>query len=207
MISIVQTYTHYTDTRSDINEHMPTLFNYAKKCERILELGVRGCVSSWAFARGLLENGMDQKYLFCNDLVPCNISTLVKQCMLNDITVEHKWCSDLDLEFEKGSFDLVFIDTFHVYGQLKRELQKFGEISKKYIIMHDTTVDSVGGEALRSGFNIQHMCNVTGFPREEIVTGLQPAIDEFLAENPIWSIEEVFTNNNGLTILKRVDTD
>lgn len=205
MTTIAQLYAHHSNTPSDINEHLPTLFAYAQKCERILELGVRGCVSSWAFAKGLLENGMDQKYLFCNDLTPCNISTLVEQCEHNAITVEHKWCSDLKLELEKDSFDLVFIDTFHVYGQLKRELQKFGDISKKYIIMHDTDVDGVRGEALRCGFNIQHMCNITGFPREEIVTGLQPAIDEFLTENPNkWSVDQVFTNNNGLTILKRV---
>ena len=35
--------------------------------------------------------------------------------------------------------------------------------------------------------------------------GLQQAIDEFLTENPHWVVEKVFTNNNGLTILKRTD--
>jgi hypothetical protein len=33
--------------------------------------------------------------------------------------------------------------------------------------------------------------------------GLNAAINEFLESNPQWSIEEVFTNNNGLTVLKR----
>jgi hypothetical protein len=35
------------------------------------------------------------------------------------------------------------------YGQLKRELAKFAPWAKKYIVMHDTTVDATGGEAVR----------------------------------------------------------
>ena len=35
--------------RSDINEHLPTLHDYASKCESVLELGVRGVISSYAF--------------------------------------------------------------------------------------------------------------------------------------------------------------
>ena len=41
---------------SDINEHLPTLFAYTTDCESVVELGVRGCVSSWAFLYGLLNN-------------------------------------------------------------------------------------------------------------------------------------------------------
>jgi hypothetical protein len=44
------------NTKSDINEHLPKLYEYATKCESIIELGVRGCISSWAFAYGLLNN-------------------------------------------------------------------------------------------------------------------------------------------------------
>jgi hypothetical protein len=31
--------------------------------------------------------------------------------------------------------DMVFIDTFHVYGQLKRELEKFSKLAKYYFIL------------------------------------------------------------------------
>ena len=50
MDSIKQKYFQLCDTPSDINEHLPTLFEYTKKCSSVLELGVRGCVSSYAFA-------------------------------------------------------------------------------------------------------------------------------------------------------------
>jgi hypothetical protein len=45
-------YNELCNIPSDINEHLPTLYKYACECDSILELGVRGCVSSWAFLMG-----------------------------------------------------------------------------------------------------------------------------------------------------------
>jgi hypothetical protein len=45
------------NTPSDINEHIPTLYEYSKTCESVLELGVRSGVSTFAFIKGLSENG------------------------------------------------------------------------------------------------------------------------------------------------------
>jgi hypothetical protein len=190
------------DRPSDINQHMETLKNYAKQCESVLELGVRGVVSSWAFAYGLTLNGSQNKFLFCNDLVPCDLGFLKSECNLNKVDLQFEWCSDLQLEMPEYSFDLVFIDTFHVYGQLKRELHKFSKVARKYIIMHDTTVDAKHGEALRLGLNVRQLSKDTGLPENEINHGLASAIDEFLKDHK-WRIREVFTNNNGLTILER----
>ena len=39
---------------------------------------------------------------------------------------------------------------------------------------------------------------------KDIRTGLSKAIEEFLAAHTEWKIHEVYTNNNGLTALKRV---
>ena len=47
--------------KSDINEHMQTLYEYAKKTETIFETGVRGVVSSWALLKGLHENSSNEK--------------------------------------------------------------------------------------------------------------------------------------------------
>lgn len=198
------TYEKYAKTPSDINEHLPTLFEYTKQCQSVLELGVRGVVSTWAFAYGLSQNQKQLKHLFCNDVVHCDLGHVTQMCRGSGIDVDYKWCSDLELDLEHGSFDLVFIDTFHVYGQLKRELQKFRHIAQKYIIMHDTTIDAVRGEAVRMNMNIEKLQKQTGFTKEELVTGLKPAIDEFLESSKEWVVRKVFTNNNGLTILERV---
>jgi hypothetical protein len=190
------------DRPSDINQHMEILKNYAQQCESVLELGVRGVVSSWAFAYGLTLNESQNKLLFCNDLVPCDLSLLQSECNLNKVELQSEWCSDLQLEIPDYSFDLVFIDTFHVYGQLRRELQKFSKVARKYIIMHDTTVDAEHGEARRLGLNVRQLSKDTGLPEDEIERGLAPALDEFLKGSE-WRVREVFTNNNGLTVLER----
>ena len=49
--------------RSDINEHIDTLYKYAKECEHITECGTRAVVTSWAFAKGLMDNKSENKTL------------------------------------------------------------------------------------------------------------------------------------------------
>ena len=204
-MSILGKYVEQANNPSDINEHLPTLREYANQCETILELGVRGCVSSWAFAQGLLENGKQTKHLFCNDLTPCDIKDLIAKCRTNGIDIKYKWCSDLDPAFQPGTFDLIFIDTLHVYGQLKRELTKFAPLSRKYIVLHDTTSDGIKGEAIRLGMNVNELSKQTKIPQNEITKGLWPAVTEFVQQNPEWTVHKRYTNNNGLTILKRIN--
>jgi hypothetical protein len=190
----------------DINEHLPTLYKYAKECNSVIECGVRGCVSSWAFVLGLIDNKNNTpKKIMLNDIEVCDIDDLLMNTKnINNLQVEYKWCSDLDLEVAEN-VDLVFIDTLHVYGQLKRELEKFSKISNKYIIMHDTTVDEIYGECIRLNWNIENMSKITNFTPDELTKGLKPALNEFLFENNEWVIHEIFVNNNGLTILKKIE--
>lgn len=189
-------------TPSDINEHIITLKNYSEKCESVLECGVRSCVSTWAFAKGLLENGSHRKRLVSVDInFPKDIEKIT-ETLKKEIDFEFILSNDL-LISEEEHFDIIFIDTWHVEGQLKRELEKFSKMCNKYIIMHDTTVDEWKGESLRMGMNIQQQMIESGFTYKEITTGLWPAIDDFLAANKNFKIAERFTNNNGLTILEK----
>ena len=201
------------NTASDINEHLPTLFRYAKQCNSALELGVRGCVSSWAISAGLLENKNGvKKRIFMNDSRECQIGELVDILEPLGIDVKYEWKNDLEIVFGADEkYDMVFIDTWHVYGQIKRELEKFSVVATKYIIMHDTTVDEVDGETLREyGYNYQQafgrateLAAETGIPRDEIMKGMWFGIQEFLANHPEWFIKDRFFNNNGLMVLTR----
>ena len=195
-------YNNKCNQSSDINEHLPTLSKYASECESVFETGVRGVVSSWAFVNGLLQNNKSTKYLFMNDIEPCNINELV-QVTQDLVTLKYEWKNNLLLDLNE-TFDLTFIDTWHIYGQLKRELEKFSKMTMKYIIMHDTTVDEWQGETIRCGWNSCQQSISSGIPEDEINKGLWPAIDEFLASHNEWILHERFVNNNGLTILKRV---
>lgn len=204
MESIADKYNFLCNQNSDINEHLPTLYKYASQCESIIELGVRGVVSSYAFAYGLLNNNSPNKKLLLNDISKCNITELLQLTTNLGIDVSYQWVNDLELDINEPH-DLTFIDTWHVYGQLKRELEKFSKVTNKYIIMHDTTIDDYKGETIRCGWDADKQSKETGFPVDEITNGLVPAINEFLENNDCWKIKDIFTNNNGLTILERIN--
>jgi hypothetical protein len=189
--------------KSDINEHLDVLNSYALKCDTILETGVRGVVSSWAFLKGLNDNNKIKKKLILNDIEDCNIKEIQQVCKNAKIDFEFIKKNNLDLEFSEN-FDLIFIDTWHVYGQLSRELAKFSKISNKFIILHDTTVDAEFGESIRLKLNIDAQAKASGFTIDEISKGLWPAVEEFIGFNENWIIEKRYTNCNGLTVLKRV---
>lgn len=201
MSFLIQKYLQYCGIESDINEHLPTLYRYAVTCNHITECGVRGVVSSYAFASGLLNNPQ-------NKLVQVDIDTNEEvekfgiYCQIEGIQRIFYHQSDLKCPVEPT--DLLFIDTLHVYGQLKRELERWHNYVHKYIILHDTTVDEWYGEIIRCNLEPETYSEQTGIPLDEIRIGLWPAIEEFLKKYPQWKIKERFTNNNGLTILQRI---
>ncbi len=186
---------------SDIQEHLATLYEYASQSNSIFETGVRGCVSSWAFLYGLLNNNNGiKKKLLCNDINVCDIHELLQASKLFNIEVNYIWENNLLIDMSEN-YDITFIDTWHVYGQLKRELDKFSKTTNKYIIMHDTTIDGEIGESVRNGWDINKQSIETGMSVEEIYKGLWPAVEEFLESNNDWYLVKRFTNNNGLTII------
>ena len=185
---------------SDINEHLSTLLEYASKCETIIECGVRNIVSSFAFALGI-KGKENNSYTLVDPFRSLHINEFISVCEREGVNASFYHGSDL--EYPPTETDLLFIDTWHVYGQLKRELAHWHSSVKKYIILHDTTVDEWQGESIRMEYDIKKQQKESGFPMDEILKGLWPAVEEFLQEHPEWAIERRYTNNNGLTILVR----
>jgi hypothetical protein len=192
--------------KSDINEHLETLFENAKSVESVFETGVRGVVSSWAFLYGLHKNNSSIKKIFLNDISECDVNEISIHAKKLNIKFDYFWGNNLDLELSEN-FDLIFIDTWHVYAQLKRELDKFSRVCNKTIILHDTTIDAEYGESIRFNWDIKKQAKETGFPIEEISKGLWPAVEDFLSENKDWILKKRYKNNNGLTILERVQSN
>ena len=203
MKSLEEYYESAKNTVSDIFEHIPLLKNYASQCESILELGVSFPVSTWAMLLGLKHNSFSIKRLFSSDIMRhVDVDDCDDVAAVNNIEFEFRLGSDLELDLTQ-SFDMTFIDTLHVYGQLKRELAKFSPITNKWIIMHDTEIDAEMGESLRDNHDIPQLSRETGIPEVEFQKGLAFAIEEFLAEHLEWELELVKKNNNGLTVLRR----
>lgn len=182
-------YNDRKNTPSDINEHLPTLYDYALKCNTIAEFGVRSVVSSYAFAHAR------PKELLCLDINNnINVDTFIDECKQEDINASFVHASSLDYELPH-EYDLLFIDTLHTFNQLTLELEKHHSKITKYIIFHDTIFWGHKDEIYtNSGYASEQSNNV----------GLVPAIGNFLKKNKQWREVETYTNNNGLTIIERL---
>jgi hypothetical protein len=217
--TLEELYNKACSIESDINQHIPTLKNYSTFCRSVAEFGVRGGTSTIALLSGL-KIGYDKFYIPNLDLDQIKsydpnyfyIGVDIQDCPITEKMKDLANINGLNYTFIKEDsakvvipeVDLLFIDSWHIYGHLKRELENNHSRVKNYIIMHDTTVDEWRGESLRESRNIEKEAEQSGYPIEEITKGLWPAIEEFLIKHPEWKIEQRFTNNNGLTILKRV---
>jgi hypothetical protein len=176
MVDINTNYNRVLHTPGDISEHLVYLYILSLDCESILECGVRNVISSWSFLKGLVENtSKNPKYFSCCDLgrAPA-IDIIESACKENNITFTFFEQNDLDIPMT--NYDMIFIDTWHVYGHLKRELEKMHSYAKKYIVMHDTEVDKIYGESIRDNLNISQQCIESGYPVEEIRSGLGIAL-------------------------------
>jgi len=180
----------YSSDSTDIREHLDTLKTYASHCNHITELGVRTMVSTWAFILGCPKKLVSVDILSPSYYLKDNNSLLnIVKNICKNMDIDFSFMLDSSLEITLEETDLLFIDTDHCYNQLSQELSLHGNKTKKWIILHDT-------ESCKN-----YIKNSAGV----VTGGMQDAIDEFLSSNKHWSVKEVYTNNNGLTILERND--
>lgn len=133
---VVSRYTALCAQPSDINEHLPTLRRYAAQSSSVVEMGVRGVVSSWALLLGLIESSGESTSLIGVDIESCAYEPVIQAASANG--VDAKFILGDSAKVDVPPRDLLFIDTWHVYGHLKRELAKHHASTRKYIILHDT---------------------------------------------------------------------
>ncbi len=203
MTSIETKYKFYSHVPSDIHEHLPTLYKYASECAHVTECGGINSYPGYALVAGLQQSSKESKKLVqIHNKIVDGLDQFTKDCQTEGVNRVYYNQNSLHAPIEDT--DLLFIDTWHVYGHLKRELERWNKHVGKYIIMHDTTVDEWLGETVRVGWNSAQQSQETGMPENEIRMGVWPAIGEFLEKHPEWKIYERFTNNNGLTVLKRI---
>lgn len=188
---------HYStlcNIHSDINEHLPTLKRYTEECESVTEMGVRYGCSTWAFIEGR------PKKLTCIDIDKDSFEPSEKYVsqLCDEYNINFNWITTDSLKVEIEETDLLFIDTLHNYSQLIRELKLHESKVSKYIILHDTQTFGMRDEGIYDDSS-EIIKNLSTEKH-----GLIPALQDFLQENKNWKIKEVFTNNNGLTILQRI---
>jgi hypothetical protein len=169
---------------SDINQHLPYLLDLAQQCSHITEFGVRQGYSTRTFLYA-------DKILRSYDLeIDDELNKLFNFAKQNNKNVEYIKANVLNIHIEQT--DMLFIDTWHQYDQLKKELNKHARNVNSYIVLHDTFTFGIKGE------------NFSGTEHLENPVGLLPALIEFMIENPEWKFKYHTINNNGLTVIQRI---
>lgn len=179
-------------TPSDINEHIPIILNIGSQCEHITEMGVRWIVSTWAWL------GCSPKTLISYDLYdPQHWNTSINDVKdtANYYGINFQFIKADVLKIQIAETDLLFIDTWHAYDQLKEELRLHSPMVKKYICFHDTTSYE---------FRDEPSHHENSWEGKTSGKGIWPAIQEFLNENKTeWKLKDRYFNNNGFTIIER----
>jgi hypothetical protein len=191
-MTLAERYDKLCATPSSVNEHLPTLRNYASRCESVAEFGVDIGQSTTAFLMG-----QPSKLVSIDVVCKSELGELweigkhhlnlggTRGCTIG----KTRWVFVIDDSRTHDLFDtdLLFIDSSHCYDQMATELSRHHARITKWIICHDTIAYGEYGEA--------------GPPQ----VGINPAIDEFLARHPEWVRLEHFVNNNGLLVMERIN--
>ena len=127
-MSLESLYMSQCNIPSDINEHLYILKEYTTKCTSVVECGVRSIVSSYAFAYGL-NSVPNNKYYLVDPYASPDMPVFLDLCKKEGVNAE--FMNQSDLECPLVQTDLLFIDTWHVYGQLKRELERWNSSVSK----------------------------------------------------------------------------
>jgi hypothetical protein len=182
-------------TPSDINEHIPTIIRYGQECSHITEMGVRGILSTWGWLASNPQDKLISYDLYNPSKWGGDIQSVYDTAAAYGINFEFVEADVLEIDIEET--DLLFIDTWHHYNQLKAELKKHSHKVKKYICFHDTTSYEHKSEPTTSENAFEGKLNWD--------KGLWDAVIEFLDENKeVWKLKKRYTNNNGFTIIERI---
>jgi hypothetical protein len=176
MQSLEERYHELVSFPCDINEHLPTLYEYGKRCKHITEFGVRDGVSTMAWLCAHPDR------LVCYDLVlSSTVSLAFEEAKDRGEKYDYIQANVLDTWIEDT--DLLFIDTFHCERQLVKELKLHADRVRKYIIFHDV--------------------ETYGWIGEDGGVGILRPIVEFLALRKDWKIDYYSRKNNGLMVIER----
>lgn len=182
-MDLLTEYENACNTNSDINQHLPLLYEISQECDHVTEMGVRTGVSTRAF---LYAN--PKKYIAYDSDIDPEINELFEYCKSIGKDYSYIQADVLDIEIEQTDF--LFIDTYHCYEQLSKELKLHSNKVNRYIAFHDTFTYGRVGESL-------------SYQSFSGTKGILCAIEEFLEENKNWQIVHDVDYNNGLIVIEK----
>lgn len=161
---------------SDIHQHVPWISELASECSHATELGVGYGQSTRAFLRNDIELHSYEIHVYPET-----------QKFFDEAKASGRRVTlhvEDTREAEIADTDIMLVDSYHSYDQVKCELERHAKKVSKYILFHDT--------------------ELYGFVGQRGERGIMPAIWEFLElNNNEWELFEQRKNNNGMILLKR----
>lgn len=133
--NVEQIYDFLAELPRDLNEHLPTLREYASRCETVTEFSKRRESAVPFVAGGASVTS------YCTERDPL-------QDVLSRVGKLDLKSGDSDSIDEIDETDMLYIDTKHEANQLVRELDKFAGSVRKYIVLRGT---AQFGETSESG--------------------------------------------------------
>lgn len=196
---LMKEYHQFCMMKNEINEHLPTLYALAKEVNSIVELGVCQGKST----RALLASGT--KLRSYDVWIESRVLELFEYAKSIGNDVEYIQKNSVKTEIEEC--EMLFIDSWHHYYQLRKELKLHADKVTKYLVFHDTVSCGSSGEDWKSwgnGSKIEYesLCNDLDTDKIDNI-GINSAIFEFLSDHPEWRVKKHYKNNNGLTVLER----
>jgi len=169
--------------QTDINFHLPKLYELAMHCHHVTEFGVRDGESSRAFLYAATRKIGPVLRSYDVDISP------MAWWLFDDARKEGadaQLIKGNTLEIDIEPTDMLMIDSLHTYEQLKTELDRHAHKVSKYLVFHDTHSHGLGRPDTEN-------------------RGLLSAIIDFMIAHPKeWEFKYYTTENNGLTVLKRI---
>ena len=174
----------------DISEHLGYIKSVASNgpIRQVVEFGCRTGNSTLALLSGLSEGAK----MFSYDIEDCPHKQIIKHAA-KLAGIDWQFCLEPSHSCKQDA-DLVFIDSWHSYDQVKEELNIVkGMKSVSDIIFHDTELFGWFGQRdKRQG------------------SGILPAILRFMCDDlhqrkKGWVIYNYFRNNNGLLHIKSIE--
>jgi predicted O-methyltransferase YrrM len=128
----------YDETRtrsSDIQDHLPYFVDLCitHNIQTVIELGVRGGISTAAWLWGLEQTG---GHLYSVDIDPAPYEADNWTFIQGDDLIIADQLPD--------EADVIFVDTSHTYEQTKAEIELYLPRTRKFMLFHDTDVAEFG---------------------------------------------------------------
>jgi hypothetical protein len=184
---IMKKYLEKCNEESDINLLLPKIFEIAQLCDHCTEFGVRRPTSTYALLAA------KPKRVVSYDIGRWDDVDEVEQLCL-EAGQNFQFITQNCLEADIEQTDMLLVDSYHSFNQATAELKLHAHKVNKYILWHDTAEYAYRWKSEPWYPGVADFMNGP--------EGLYPAIENFLRDNPNWTLFYETQENNGLTILK-----